>query len=93
MDHKAFIDANRERFLDELVQWLRIPSVSSDPNSKEAMAQAAEYLKNRLIEQGVDKVEIYPTAGHPIVYAEKITAPPYTPECKSRLGPVTSTST
>jgi acetylornithine deacetylase/succinyl-diaminopimelate desuccinylase-like protein len=75
MDHKAFIDANRERFLDELVQWLRIPSVSSDPNSKEAMAQAAEYLKNRLIEQGVDKVEIYPTAGHPIVYAEKITDP------------------
>jgi acetylornithine deacetylase/succinyl-diaminopimelate desuccinylase-like protein len=47
MDHKAFIDANRERFLDELVQWLRIPSVSSDPNSKEAMAQAAEYLKNQ----------------------------------------------
>ncbi|MBK9396230.1 MAG: dipeptidase [Saprospiraceae bacterium] len=75
MDHKAFIDANRERFLDELVQWLRIPSVSSDPNSKEAMAQAAEYLKNRFIEQGVDKVEIYPTEGHPIVYAEKITDP------------------
>ncbi|HQW71793.1 MAG: dipeptidase [Saprospiraceae bacterium] len=75
MDHKAFIDANRERFLDELMQWLRIPSVSSDPNSKEAMAQAAEYLKNRFIEQGVDKVEIYPTEGHPIVYAEKITDP------------------
>ncbi len=75
MDHKAFIDANRERFLDELMQWLRIPSVSSDPNSKDAMAQAAEYLKNRLIEQGVDRVEIYPTEGHPIVYAEKITDP------------------
>ena len=75
MDHKAFIDANRERFFVYFMQWLRIPSVSSDPNSKEAMAQAAEYLKNRFIEQGVDKVEIYPTEGHPIVYAEKITDP------------------
>ena len=75
MDHKAFIEANRQRFLDELLDWLRIPSISSDPNSKEAMTKAAEYLRNRLTEQGVDRVEIYPTAGHPIVYAEKITDP------------------
>lgn len=75
MDHKAFIEANRQRFLDELLDWLRIPSISSDPNSKEAMTKAAEYLRDRLTEQGVDRVEIYPTAGHPIVYAEKITDP------------------
>ena len=75
MSTHAYMEANRERFLDELVQWLRIPSVSSDPNSKEYMMKAAEYLKQRFIEQGVDKAEIFPTAGHPIVYAEKITDP------------------
>ena len=75
MSTLEYIEANRERFLDELVQWLRIPSISSDPNSKENMVKAAEYLKQRFVEQGVDKAEIYPTAGHPIVYAEKISDP------------------
>lgn len=75
MNYKDYIEANKDRFLDELVQWLKIPSVSSDPGSKDNMLKAAEYLKGRLIEQGVDRVEIYPTDGHPIVYAEKLTDP------------------
>lgn len=74
-DYKGYVEANRERFLGELIDWLRIPSISSDPNSTKAMADAAEYLKHRFEEQGVDRVEIYPTDGHPIVYAEKIIDP------------------
>ena len=75
MNYKEYIEANKDRFLDELVQWLKIPSISSNPDSKAAMAEAAEYLKNRLIEHGMDKVKIFPTDGHPIVYGEKITDP------------------
>ncbi|MCO6460048.1 MAG: dipeptidase [Saprospiraceae bacterium] len=75
MSNQSYIQENRDRFLDELMQWLRIPSISSDPGSKEQMVRAAEYLKQRFLEQGVDKADIYPTAGHPIVYAEKITDP------------------
>ncbi|MBX7180337.1 MAG: dipeptidase, partial [Saprospiraceae bacterium] len=73
--NNEYIAANRDRFLNELVEWLKIPSISSDSRAKEDMGRAAEYLKARLVEQGVDRAEIYPTAGHPIVYAEKITDP------------------
>ncbi|HPE09560.1 MAG TPA: M20/M25/M40 family metallo-hydrolase, partial [Saprospiraceae bacterium] len=75
MSNNEYIAANRDRFLNELVEWLKIPSISSDSRAKEDMGRAAEYLKARLVEQGVDRAEIYPTAGHPIVYAEKITDP------------------
>lgn len=75
MSNNEYIAANRDRFLNELVEWLKIPSISSDSRAKEDMGRAAEYLKARLVEQGVDRAEIYPTAGHPIVYAEKIIDP------------------
>lgn len=75
MSNNEYIVANRDRFLNELVEWLKIPSISSDSRAKEDMGRAAEYLKARLVEQGVDRAEIYPTAGHPIVYAEKIIDP------------------
>ncbi len=75
MSNNAYIEANRDRFINELVEWLKIPSISSDSRAKDDMMRAAEYLKARFVEQGVDRAEIYPTAGHPIVYAEKITDP------------------
>ena len=66
---------NKERFLNELLELLRIPSVSAKSENKPDMVHCAEVVKQRLIEAGADKVEIYSTEGHPIVYAEKIIDP------------------
>jgi acetylornithine deacetylase/succinyl-diaminopimelate desuccinylase-like protein len=72
---KNYIESNQQRFLDELFDLLRIPSVSADSRHKTDVRKAAEYLKNKLIEAGVDKAELHETPGHPIVYAEKIVNP------------------
>ncbi len=70
-----YIQNNRDRFLQELFGLIRIPSVSSVADHKEDMIRAAEYWRKILREAGADKVEIYPTDGNPIVYAEKIIDP------------------
>ena len=72
---KEYQEKNKERFLEELLDLLRIPSVSAKSENKEDMIKCAEAVKMRLLEAGVDKVEIYETDGHPIVYAEKIIDP------------------
>jgi acetylornithine deacetylase/succinyl-diaminopimelate desuccinylase-like protein len=71
----TYIDQNKDRFLNELLDLLRIPSVSADPKYKADVARCAEEVKKRLVEAGADKVEICPTKGHPIVYGEKIIDP------------------
>lgn len=71
----AYLEQNKKRFLDELIDWLRIPSVSADPKYKGDVQRAAEYLRDRLKEAGLEKIEIMPTPGHPVVYAEKIIDP------------------
>lgn len=68
----TYIEQNKDRFLDELFDFLRIPSVSADTKFQPDMLRAAEFVKERLLEAGLDKAEICSTAGHPIVYAEKI---------------------
>ncbi len=72
---KSYIDQHQQRFLDELIELLRIPSVSADSKFKDDVQKAAAYLQAALEKVGVDTVEICPTAGHPIVYAEKIVDP------------------
>ncbi|HTL09491.1 MAG TPA: dipeptidase [Chitinophagaceae bacterium] len=72
---KAYELANKERFLEELLQLLRIPSVSARSEHKEDMVRCAEAMKQRLLEAGADKAEIFTTDGHPVVYAEKIIDP------------------
>lgn len=72
---KDYQEKNKDRFLEELLALLRIPSVSAKSEHKPDMLACAEAVKQRLIEAGVDKAEIHQTAGHPIVYAEKITDP------------------
>ncbi len=67
-----YIETNKDRFLSELFDFLRIPSVSADTKFQAEMWQAAEYIKTKLLEAGLEKAEICPTAGHPIVYAEKM---------------------
>lgn len=68
---KAYIAENKQRFLDELFDFLRIPSISADSNHKGDMLTAAQFVETKLQEAGMDKTEICPTDGHPIVFAEK----------------------
>ena len=65
---KNYINANKERFLEELFQLIRIPSISSLSEHKEDMIKAAEYYKTKLLEAGADKARAMPTAGNPVVY-------------------------
>ena len=74
-DFKKYIDDNKDKFLGELFELLRIPSISSEIAQKPAIVRAALYLKEKFEDLNVDKVEICQTAGNPIVYAEKITDP------------------
>ncbi|MEP0714442.1 dipeptidase [Algoriphagus sp.] len=70
-----FIRDNKDRFLNELLDLLRIPSVSADPKFKGDVIAAANFVKESLEKAGADVVEICETAGYPIVYAEKIVDP------------------
>ncbi|MFN5375068.1 MAG: dipeptidase [Chitinophagaceae bacterium] len=72
---KAYIEANQERFLNELLDLLRIPSISAKTEHKADMITCAEAVKQSLLKAGADKAEIFETEGHPIVYGEKITDP------------------
>lgn len=69
---KEFISSNKDRFLSELFDWLKIPSISADSRHKDDVRKAAEFLQEKFRAAGVDKAEICETKGHPIVYAEKI---------------------
>jgi acetylornithine deacetylase/succinyl-diaminopimelate desuccinylase-like protein len=69
---QIYVNANKERFLNELLNLLRIPSISAKPEHKLDMEKTAEAVKQRLIEAGADKVEICQTKGYPVVYGEKI---------------------
>lgn len=68
----AYLEANQQRFIDELLELLRIPSVSADAKYKPDVLRCADAVAQRLREAGADTVEICPTAGNPIVYAEKL---------------------
>ncbi|HQW91554.1 MAG TPA: dipeptidase [Ferruginibacter sp.] len=72
---KDYQEKNKDRFLNELLELLRIPSVSAKAEHKPDMIACAEAVKQRLVEAGVDKAEIHETAGHPVVYAEKMIDP------------------
>jgi len=69
---KQYIQSNQDRFLSELFDLLRIPSVSADSQRKADVRRAADYVQQKLKEAGADKVELYETKGHPIVYGEKV---------------------
>ncbi len=69
---KAYQEKNKDRFLEELLALLRIPSVSAKSEHDADMQTCAKAVKQRLIEAGADTVTIYETAGHPIVYGEKL---------------------
>ena len=73
--HSTYFEKNKEKFLDELFELLAIPSVSADPDYRDDVFEASEYIKEKLEQAGCDEVEICPTDGFPIVYGEKIIDP------------------
>jgi acetylornithine deacetylase/succinyl-diaminopimelate desuccinylase-like protein len=72
---KNYVAQNKQRFLDELFELLRFPSVSADPAYKTDVLKTANFVAQKLTDAGADKVEVCPTAGYPIVYGEKIIDP------------------
>lgn len=66
----SILEADKARYLEELLELLRIPSVSANPVHNGDVAKAAEWVKDQFVTLGVAKAEIIPTAGHPVVYAE-----------------------
>ncbi len=72
---KDYQETHKQRFLEELLELLRIPSVSAKTENNQDMIDCAAAVKQRLLEAGADTVTIYETPGHPIVYGEKIIDP------------------
>lgn len=74
-DIKAYIQQHQERFLEELFELIRIPSISAKTEHRPDMQRCAEHWRDHLAGLGATRAEIYPTAGHPIVYAEYVQDP------------------
>ncbi len=72
---KEYQSQNKERFLSELLELLRIPSISARSEHKGDMMTCANAVKERLLEAGADKAEVFETKGYPVVYAEKVIDP------------------
>ncbi|MDZ4844746.1 MAG: dipeptidase [Chitinophagales bacterium] len=70
-----YIEQNKQRFLDELIEVLRIPSVSADKNFSNDVIRAGEWVQNQLNKAGAEKVELCSTNGYPVVYGEKMISP------------------
>jgi len=75
MSYAAYFAGQRERHLNELKEWLSIPSISALSEHKQDVNAAAKWLADALTRAGLEQVEIHQTKGHPIVYAEHLHAP------------------
>jgi acetylornithine deacetylase/succinyl-diaminopimelate desuccinylase-like protein len=71
----SYLKSNHDRYLSELKDFLRIPSISTNPENRADVRRCAEWIADQLRAIGVRNVTIYPTPGHPIVYAEWLDAP------------------
>ncbi|MBA2499554.1 MAG: dipeptidase [Chitinophagaceae bacterium] len=69
---KDYRDKNKDRFLEEMLDLLRIPSISAKTEHKADMLKCAEAVKKSLLDAGCDKAEVISTPGHPVVYGEKM---------------------
>ncbi len=72
---KEYQEKNKDRFLNEMLDLLRIPSVSAKSEHKHDMLKCAEAVKKSMLAAGADKAEVMPTEGHPVVFGEKIIDP------------------
>jgi len=78
-DAVEYAHRNREQFLENLKNLVAIPSVSTNPENQKDVVQAADWLKNHLLKIGMERAEVMPTNGHPVVYAELLKAGPDKP--------------
>lgn len=69
---QAYLHENRDRFISELLAFLRIPSVSANPDHDQDVAKAASFVAEKLTAAGADNVSVIPTKGHPVVFGEKM---------------------
>ncbi|MFZ8836326.1 MAG: dipeptidase [Flavobacteriales bacterium] len=74
-DCSTYIESNRDRFLEELFELLRIPSISADPAFASDVERCAQMVANQLTAAGAMQVEIIPTEGYPVVYGECMVSP------------------
>ena len=65
-----YAKSNNPRFISELKEFLTIPSISTDPDHQDDMVKAANWVANQFAALGLDKVEVFPTQGHPVVYGQ-----------------------
>lgn len=79
MTAENFLDAEQGRYVKDLLEFIRIPSVSAKPENRADVDQAAEWVAQRIRSAGLDRVEILPTTGHPVVFAEWADAGPDKP--------------
>lgn len=71
----SFINSNKEQYVEELKDFLRIPSISTNPENKADVARCAQYVSDQMNKSGLQNIQIIPTPGHPIVYGEWLGAP------------------
>src|SRR5258708_6309445 len=69
-----YINSNKDRYIDELKEFLSFPSISTNPENKKDVEACAKYCKEHLENLGMEHVTVYPTQGHPIVYADWLNA-------------------
>ena len=74
-DLKQYIEENKDRFLDELFELIRIPSISAESEHKDDMVRCANKWKDLLLAAGADRAEVMPSEGNPVVYGEKMIDP------------------
>lgn len=72
---ESYLSKNKDRFVDELLDFIRIPSISALPEHTGDVQRAAEWVSNRMESAGIEGVRILPTGGHPVVYGEWLHAP------------------
>lgn len=73
--YQDYLDSNQDRFLEELLDFLRIPSISALPERAGDVERAGHWVAQRLTAAGVENVEVLPTEGHPVVYGDWLYAP------------------
>ena len=73
--YQSYLETHQDRFLNELLEFLRIPSISALPERAGDVARAGEWVAQRLTAAGVENVTVMPTEGHPVVYGDWLHAP------------------
>ncbi|MDA3860027.1 MAG: dipeptidase [Melioribacteraceae bacterium] len=70
-----YVKSNKKEYLEELKEYLRIPSISTLESNKKDIEKCSKFVATKLKDAGMEKIEIFPTDGHPLVYAEWMKAP------------------